>query len=46
MYSYQNANEFLLNKKKIYLIDYKDIGCFSIKLIQVKVSDVNLNPME
>ena len=46
MYSYQNAKEFLLNKKKIYLIDYKDIGCFYIKLIEVKVSDVNLNPIE
>lgn len=46
MYSYQNAKELLLNKKKIYLIDYKDIGSFSIKLIEVKVSDVNLNPIE
>ncbi|MEM0578354.1 hypothetical protein [Flavobacterium polysaccharolyticum] len=46
MYNYQNAKELLLNKKKIYLIDYNDIGWFTIKLREVKISNVNLNPIE
>ena len=42
MYNYEKAKELLLNKKKIYLIDKKDFGWFSIKLIEVKVSDFKL----
>ena len=46
MYSYANAKEFLLKKKKIYLIDYNQIGWFTVLLKEVKVNDVNYNPIE
>jgi hypothetical protein len=36
-YDLGEATELIGHKKKVYLIDYDDIGCFSIKLKEVKV---------
>lgn len=36
-YNYKEATALLNKKKKVYLIDYDDIGLFSIKLKEVKV---------
>ncbi|HQZ24951.1 MAG TPA: hypothetical protein PLD18_06600 [Flavobacterium sp.] len=36
-YDYKVATEILNKKKKVYLIDYDDIGLFSIKLKEVEV---------
>lgn len=36
MYSYDTAEKLLLSKKRIYIINHDDIGCFSIKLLEVK----------
>jgi hypothetical protein len=47
MFSYENAKKLLFEKKKIYLIDYDDIGWFSIKLKEVKAMDYSyLNSIE
>lgn len=47
MFSYENAKKLLFEKKKIYLIDYDDMGWFSIKLKEVKVMDYSyLNSIE
>lgn len=47
MFSYDDAKKLLFNKKKIYLIDYDEIGLFSIKLKEVKAMDYcYLNPIE
>lgn len=46
MFSYVDAKQLLLNKKKIFLISHTDKRCFSIKLKEVKVLDYNLYPIE
>lgn len=46
MFSYQDAKEILLSKKRIYLIDYDDIGWFKIKLLEVKVNNYDPYPIE
>lgn len=47
MFSYDDAKKLLFNKKKIYLIDYDEIGLFSIKLKEVKAMDYShLNSVE
>jgi hypothetical protein len=46
MFSYVDAKQLLLNKKKIFLISNTYKRCFSIKLKEVKVLDYNLYPIE
>jgi hypothetical protein len=41
------AQRLLLNKKKLYLIDYDNIQCFKVKIIEVKIiSRDYLTPIE
>lgn len=40
------AHSLISNKKKIYLIDYRDMCLFKIKLKEVKFNNYNPNPIE
>lgn len=44
LFSFQGAQQLFLNKKKIYIIDNKDINCFTIKLKEVKIIDYFQTP--
>ena len=47
MFSFEDAKKLFFNKRKIYLIDYKDSKWFTIKLKEVKAMDYSyLNPIE
>lgn len=47
MFSYEDAKKLFFNKRKIYLIDYNEIGWFTINLKEVKAMDYSyLNTIE